>query len=429
MRYFQRSVADFTRFLTEDRSQQTLFRCQFCLSFRRYFSDQDISCADFCTDADDSSLIKIFQRIVADSRNISCDLFRSEFCITGFRLIFFNMDRSINVILYETLAQQNGILVVVTLPGHKSDQRVFTKRHLTLGCGRTVCNDLSFFHSLALVNDRSLVVAVALVTSLELGQFVALLGSVVMFDRDLCGSRTLHNTSFFCHDADAGVNCRFYFHTCSDYRSFGCQKRNCLTLHVGSHQRTVRIVIFQERNERCRHGEYHLRRNVHVIELASLIFLCLFTVTTGYILTDKMSLCIQSLIRLCHMIIIFFIRSHIYDFIRNDRILRICLVDLSVRSLDKSVLVDSRIACQRVDQTDVRSLRRLDRTHSSVMGIVNVTDLKSCTVTGKSSRSQCGETSLMCQFSKRVVLIHKLGQLRRSEELFYSCCYRFDVDQ
>ena len=33
------------------------------------------------------------------------------------------------------------------------------------------------------------------------------------------------------------------------------------------------------------------------------------------------------------------------------------------------------------------------------------------------------------QLSKRVILIHELGQLGRSEELFDCSCNRFDIDQ
>ena len=41
-----------------------------------------------------------------------------------------------------------------------------------------------------------------------------------------------------------------------------------------------------------------------------LIFLCLFKVTTGYISVKEMSFFIQRLIRLCYMVIIFFISCH-----------------------------------------------------------------------------------------------------------------------
>jgi len=89
------------------------------------------------------------------------------------------------------------------------------------------------------------------------------------------------------------------------------------------------------------------------------------------------------------MVIILFISSHVYNFICNDRIHRVRLVNLTVWSLNKSIFIDSCVTCKRVDQTDVRTLRSLDRTHSSIMGVVNVTNLESGTVSGKSSRTKC----------------------------------------
>ena len=144
---------------------------------------------------------------------------------------------------------------------------------------------------------------------------------------------------------------------------------------------------------------------------------------------NKMAFRIQRLRSLCHMVVILFIRRHIADFLRDPRILRITLVDHAIRSLNEAILVDARIAGQRVDQTDVRAFRCLDRAHSAVVRIVNIADLESGAVTGQTARAECGETSLMCQLAERVVLIHELGQLGGSEELLDCSCNRLDVDQ
>ena len=129
------------------------------------------------------------------------------------------------------------------------------------------------------------------------------------------------------------------------------------------------------------------------------------------------------------MVVIFLISGHIYNILGNAGIVRISFVDLAVRSLYETVLVDSCIACKRVDQTDVRSLRGLDGAHSSVMRIVYVSNLESGSVSGQTARTKGRQTSLMSQLTKRVVLVHELGQLGRSEELFDSCGNRLDVDQ
>ena len=121
-----------------------------------------------------------------------------------------------------------------------------------------------------------------------------------------------------------------------------------------------------------------------------------------------MSVFIQCLIRLSHVITVFFVCCHVNDFVRYDRIIRICLVNSAVWSLYKSILIDAGIRCQRVDQTDVRTFGRLDRTHSSIMGIVNVSDFESGTVSGKTTGTKSGKTSLMCQFGQWVILVHEL---------------------
>ena len=144
---------------------------------------------------------------------------------------------------------------------------------------------------------------------------------------------------------------------------------------------------------------------------------------------NEMSVLIQRLIRLSYNKIIFFIRGKVYNIVRNDRILRIRLIQYTIWSLNKSILVDPCIGRQRVDQTDVRTFRGLDRTHSSIMGVVYVTHLESCTVSGQSSRTQCRQTTLMCQLRQRIVVIHELRKLGASEELLHCRGHRFNIDQ
>src|SRR5699024_8882091 len=150
----------------------------------------------------------------------------------------------------------------------------------------------------------------------------------------------------------------------------------------------------------------------------------LFAVTTGYVLVDEVSLFVQRLVRLRYMVVILLVRGHIYNLIGNTRVLRIRVVNLAVRSLHEAVLVNSCIGCKGVDQTDIRTLGSLDRTHSSVVRIVYVADLESGSVSGQTAGTQGGETSLVRQLTQRVVLIHKLGQLGGTEEFLDSSRHR-----
>ena len=63
------------------------------------------------------------------------------------------------------------------------------------------------------------------------------------------------------------------------------------------------------------------------------------------------------------------------------------------------------------------------------MCIVNVTDLEACAVSGQTAGAQCRQTALMGQLTQRVVLIHELGQLGRTEEFLDCRLDRLDIDQ
>ena len=133
----------------------------------------------------------------------------------------------------------------------------------------------------------------------------------------------------------------------------------------------------------------------------------------------------NNLVGLCDYIIGFFIRRQVkclflYGSIR---------IYNTVRCLNKAVFIDFSIRRQIGNQTDVWTFRCLDRTDTPIVRAVNVTNLVARTVTGDTARSQCGNTTLVCQLSKRILLIHELRQLRRGEEFLDCRCQRTDIGQ
>ena len=102
---------------------------------------------------------------------------------------------------------------------------------------------------------------------------------------------------------------------------------------------------------------------------------------------DEVAFLIERLIRLCYDVVILFVSCHVDNIVGNTRVSRIALVYDTVRSLNEAVLVYLRIACEGVDKTDVRSLRSLDRTHTTVVGVVYISNLESCTLSGQTARS------------------------------------------
>ena len=338
------------------------------------------------------------------------------------------MNGSIYVVLHQFFTEQNRVFVVVTFPCHETDQRVFTQCQFTLTSGSAVGDDLTCFNSVAYVYDRFLVQAGALVTSLIFNQLVCVTHGFIVADHNFVCGNSFYNTAVFCDSADTGVFRCFVFHTGTNDRRVSYHQRYSLTLHVGTHQRTVRVVVFQERNQRCCNGYHLFRRYVHQVDLASVNFDDVFTVTTGYFLMNEVAFCIQRFVGLRYVVVFFFVSGNVNELVCYARFVA-ALVYFSVRRFNETVFIDAGKCCQCIDQTDVRTFWCFDRTHSAVVRMMNVSNFEACSFSGQTAGAQCGQTSLMCQFTQRVVLVHELRQLGGTEEFLDSSCYRTYVDQ
>ncbi len=269
MRHLKRSITHLTCLLAENRTDKSLLRGKLGFALRRNLADQNIAGTDFRTDADNTVVVEILERIIADTRNISCNLFRSELGVSRLGLILLNMQRSIDIFLYKTLADKDSVLVVVAFPCHEADQRVLAKAELTVLRGRTVRNDLALFHMIAVVHGRLLVVAVALVASLKLDEMIFTLCPVVVVHTDRGRINEFYCSGLLCNYAVARVLRCLRLKTSTDDRSFRSEKRNRLTLHVGTHQSTCRVIRLKERNKCGSDREDHSRRDIHEIECRS----------------------------------------------------------------------------------------------------------------------------------------------------------------
>ena len=63
------------------------------------------------------------------------------------------------------------------------------------------------------------------------------------------------------------------------------------------------------------------------------------------------------------------------------------------------------------------------------MGVVYVTYFESCSFSGKTTRAQCRETTLVSDLSKRVGLVHELAQWVRTEEGIDDTRYGLGIDE
>ena len=63
------------------------------------------------------------------------------------------------------------------------------------------------------------------------------------------------------------------------------------------------------------------------------------------------------------------------------------------------------------------------------MRVVDVSNLETCAVSRETARAEGRESSLVRELRERVVLVHELRELRRTEELFDRRRDRLDIDQ
>ena len=294
-----------------------------------------------------------------------------------------------------------------------------------IGC-RAVCQNLLFFNLVALKDDRTLVNAGTLVGAFEFEQRVNVNLAVFGTHADFVTNNADNLAGTLSQDADTGVNCYLIFHTGTDNRRLGAQKRHCLTLHVRTHQSTVSVIVFQERNQRGCDGYYLLRRNVHQVNLIGGDRKYVVLLTGSNTLAQKLTIFVQRFVGLCYYVPILNIRSHVADFFGYTLVF---LINNTVRGFHKTVFVDYSVGRQGTDQADVRTFRRLDRTHTAIVGVVYVADFVACTLTGQTAGAEGRQTALMGKLCQRVVLVHELGQLAAAEEFLNRSYDRTDINQ
>ena len=426
VRYTQGGITNFSFFVTEDSTQQSFFRRQLRLALRGDLADQDIARTDVSADHDDTVFIEVFHSVFRNRRQLTGDLFLTQLGIAGIAFIFFDMDGGVQVILAETFGDQNGVFVVVPFPGYESYEYIVAESQLAAIGRHAVCERVSRFYAVALGYDRVLVDAGGLVGTHEFDDVVGVKLAVLCANDDLAARDSFDSAGTLSEDADTGVLTSDPFHAGADERCFRTQERHSLTLHVRTHQSSVRIIVFEEWNEGGTDGDDLLRRYVHQHDFIRFRFEYIRAAAARYILMNEMTFCIERFARLCDDLIFFDISGDIFTLISDSVGL---FIDQTVRCLDEAVLVDDAVVGQRGDQADVRTFRGFYRAHTSIVGVMYVADFEPCTFTGKTARSQSGKTTLMRELGKRVRLVHELRQLGAAEEFLDSSYDRADIDE
>ena len=157
MRHTQRGISYLARLLAEYGAEQPLLGGKLGLALGRNLAHEYIARRNLGAYTYYSAFVKILERIFADIRNIPCDLFRSELCISRLKLIFLDMDRCIHIVTHKTLVYKNRVLVVVAFPCHKSDKCVSAERNLAAVRSRSVGDNLFLLNLLTDCYYRTLI--------------------------------------------------------------------------------------------------------------------------------------------------------------------------------------------------------------------------------------------------------------------------------
>ena len=210
----------------------------------------------------------------------------------------------------------------------------------------------------------------------------------------------------------------------ADERLFGTQHRHGLALHVGAHQRAVRIVVLQERHQRGGHRHDLRRRHVHVLDALGADQDRFAVFTGGHQVAGQLAVLVQRRVGLGDDVLAFFDGRQVVD-LRRD----LAVDHAAVRRLDEAVFVQAGIQGQRVDQADVRAFGRFDRADAAVVGHVHVAHFEAGTFARQTARAKGRDTALVGDLGQRVGLVHELRQLRGTEELLQRGRDRLAVDQ
>ena len=166
------------------------------------------------------------------------------------------------------------------------------------------------------------------------------------------------------------------------------------------------VIVLEEWDKTCADRSNLLWRHVHEVYLCRLYNREVGVLTTLHHVAYESTVVVQRCVALTDDVVFLLLGSEVFY---------VCIVqvnyavlNLTVRGLDETEVVDLCVHTQRRDKTDVRSFRRLDRTETTVVCIVYVTHLEAGTLTRQTARTQCRETTLVCHLGQRVCLVHEL---------------------
>ena len=421
----QRGVLHVAGLVAEDRAEQLLLGRRIALALRGDLADQDVARVDIGADTDDTVGVEVLRGVLRDVGNVRRKLLDTALGVADLHDIFVDVHRGEDVLTLDTLRDHDGVLEVVTLPGHERHLEVAAQGQLAVLRRVAFGQNLPLRHLVARQHDglqrhRGILVG-ATVARQRVGRHLRserredLVLRTLVFDLNLRRIGENHLAVALGNDLDAAVGDHVLLDTRADDRGFRSHQGHGLAHHVRTHQRTVGVVVLQERDKARGDRGNLVRSHVHQVHFAGRDHgeIGAFT-RLDAIRLQEIALPVDRGVRLCGDQVFLLLGRIVVD-------VRIVHIDLAVlhaavRRLDEAHRGDLRIDAQRRDQTDVRAFRRLDRAKASVVRVVHVSHLETGAVTRQTAGTEGRQTAFVRDFGQRVDLVHELRELRGSEE-------------
>ena len=422
----ERRVADVRRLLAEDRAQQALLRRELGLALRRHLADEDVARLHLGADAHDAVRPEVLERVLRDVRDVARDLLRPELRVARGALERHDVERRQRVLAHEAVVEDDRVLEVVAAPAHERDQEVLAERELALVGRRAVREAVADADLLPLLDDRLLVEARAGVAAAELLEVIAphavlrvvrerrlaLRQAAVLRDHHELGRDVGDDAGGERRHDDLRVLRRDALKARADVGALRRHERHALAHHVRAHERAVRVVVLQERDEARRDRDDLHRRDVHVLDLVRRLVAELRAEPARHALLGERAVALERRIRLRNHELLLLVGRQILDLVRHA-----AADDLAVRRLDEAEAVDLRVDAEGRDEADVRAFRRLDRADAAVVRRMDVAHLEARALAAEAARAEGREAALVGEGRKRVRLVHELRELAAREEV------------
>src|SRR5690606_16832678 len=175
------------------------------------------------------------------------------------------MNRSEDVIFNQTFRDDDSVFIVRTTPRHEGNTKVASKSQVSVFNTRTIGHWITLFKDVTGVYDWNLVKVSFVVGTDELGKSEGdCLLAVLWHEFNTRRIYKLNSSIFWSGNYPSRTNSCIVFHTSSNDWNLRFYKRNGLTLHVGSHQSTFGVIVFDEWDQGSGNTQNLLRRNVGV---------------------------------------------------------------------------------------------------------------------------------------------------------------------